>query len=138
MLIINHIIEIQDCPEEEEDFRTQQCGRFNKVPFENVYYSWVPYTKAPNPCELNCMPKGERFYYRHKAKVVDGTRCSDESLDVCVDGKCEAVGCDMMLGSPAQEDKCRICGGNGESCRTEKGLLDMNNFQVGEFLIFRI
>lgn len=50
---------------------------------------WVPYTKGPNPCELNCMPRGERFYYRHKKQVVDGTRCNDESLDVCVEGKCQ-------------------------------------------------
>lgn len=35
------------------------------------------------------MPRGERFYYRHKSKVIDGTRCNDESLDVCVDGKCQ-------------------------------------------------
>lgn len=35
------------------------------------------------------MPRGERFYYRHKAQVVDGTRCNDESIDVCVQGKCQ-------------------------------------------------
>lgn len=35
------------------------------------------------------MPKGERFYYRHKAKVIDGTPCNDESLDVCVNGQCQ-------------------------------------------------
>jgi len=51
-------------------------------------YRWVPYTKAPNKCELNCMPKGERFYYRHKSKVIDGTRCDEEKLDICVDGQC--------------------------------------------------
>ena len=35
------------------------------------------------------MPKGERFYYRHLEKVVDGTKCfNDGSLDVCVDGQC--------------------------------------------------
>lgn len=37
------------------------------------------------------MPRGERFYYRHKAKVIDGTRCNDESLDVCVDGECQVL-----------------------------------------------
>lgn len=78
------------------------------------------------------MPRGERFYYRHKSKVIDGTRCNDESLDVCVDGKCESVGCDMMLGSPAREDKCRKCAGDGSSCRTVSGLFDMNNLQVGK------
>jgi len=35
------------------------------------------------------MPRGQRFYYRHASQVVDGTRCNDESLDVCVNGKCQ-------------------------------------------------
>nr|XP_029723407.1 papilin-like isoform X4 [Aedes albopictus] len=122
---------IQDCPDGELDFRKQQCSEFNDVPFENHRYQWVPYTKAPNPCELNCMPIGERFYYRHKAKVTDGTRCNDDSFDVCVDGTCQAVGCDMMLGSNAKEDKCRTCQGDGSGCKTVTGLLDANNLQVG-------
>ncbi|KAJ6638506.1 Papilin, partial [Pseudolycoriella hygida] len=121
----------QDCPESEPDFRQQQCSHFDSVPFEGVRYTWVPYTKAPNPCELNCMPKGERFYYRHKAKVIDGTPCNDESLDVCVNGQCQPVGCDMMLGSSAREDKCRKCAGDGTSCKTVSGILDMNDLQVG-------
>jgi papilin len=36
-----------------------------------------------------------------------------------------------MLGSPAREDKCRKCQGDGASCKTVNGLLDMNNLQVG-------
>lgn len=36
-----------------------------------------------------------------------------------------------MLGSPAREDKCRKCQGDGSSCKTVNGLLDMNNLQVG-------
>lgn len=79
----------QDCPESEPDFRHQQCSEFDEAPFEGIIYEWVPYLKAPNPCELNCMPRGERFYFRHKAKVTDGTRCNDESNDVCVDGQCQ-------------------------------------------------
>ncbi|XP_053682403.1 papilin [Sabethes cyaneus] len=122
---------IQDCPEGELDFRKQQCSEYNSVPFDGHRYQWVPYTKAPNPCELNCMPIGERFYYRHKAKVTDGTRCNDERFDVCVDGTCQAVGCDMMLGSNAKEDKCRICQGDGSGCKTATGLLDASNLQVG-------
>lgn len=99
----------QECPKSSLDFRLEQCSAFNRLPFEgsryewvkerknrlfysydnNVYlYSWIPYTKAPNKCELNCMPRGERFYYRHRNKVVDGTKCDEEKLDVCVDGKC--------------------------------------------------
>lgn len=55
---------------------------------ELVLFRWVPYTKAPNKCELNCMPRGERFYYRQKKQVIDGTPCDDERPDICVSGKC--------------------------------------------------
>lgn len=78
------------------------------------------------------MPRGERFYYRHSIQVTDGTRCDDTSLDVCVQGQCQPVGCDMMLGSPAREDKCRKCGGGGEDCNSISGLMDMQDLQVGK------
>lgn len=87
----------QDCPENEPDFRHQQCSNYDETPFEGVRYEWVPYLKAPNPCELNCMPRGERFYYRHKAKVIDGTRCNDETNDVCVDGQCQVSDLDSLF-----------------------------------------
>ncbi|KAL1512853.1 hypothetical protein ABEB36_002368 [Hypothenemus hampei] len=120
----------QDCPDT-GDYRAQQCSEYDEIPFENVRYQWVPYTKGPNPCELNCMPKGQRFYYRHAEKVVDGTRCNDENLDVCVNGQCKPVGCDMMLGSYLKEDECRICGGNGSTCNTITNTLALNDVVVG-------
>ncbi|GLH10987.1 Papilin [Gryllus bimaculatus] len=122
---------IQDCPESSMDFREEQCAAFNNIPFEGRYYHWVPYTKAPNKCELNCMPQGDRFYYRHKERVQDGTRCDEEKLDICVEGQCLPVGCDMMLGSSAKEDKCRECRGDGSSCRTIQGILEMDDLKVG-------
>lgn len=45
-------------------------------------------TAAPNKCELNCIPKGESFYYKHKEAVVDGTPCEPGKRDICVDGSC--------------------------------------------------
>ena len=57
------------CPRGSEDFRSMQCSKFNTVPFERKLYEWIPYLKAPRKCELNCMPKGERFYYRHNKTV---------------------------------------------------------------------
>lgn len=53
-----------------------------------IIRSWIPYTGGPNKCELNCMPRGERFFYRHKLMVIDGTPCEVEKNDVCVGGKC--------------------------------------------------
>ena len=34
------------------------------------------------------------------------------------------VGCDGELGSAAEEDKCRVCGGDGSSCHTISGMVD--------------
>ncbi|XP_050510138.1 papilin isoform X5 [Diabrotica virgifera virgifera] len=120
----------QDCPDM-ADYRSQQCAEHDNIPFEGMNYRWVPYTKGPKACELNCMPRGERFYYRHADAVVDGTRCTDEGFDVCVQGECQPVGCDRMLGSSAREDECRVCGGDGSTCRTFTNTIQMKDMQVG-------
>ncbi|XP_035723305.1 papilin-like isoform X5 [Vespa mandarinia] len=122
---------VQACPGEPKDFRAEQCAEFNNVPFEGVIHDWIPYTGSPHKCELNCMPRGERFFYRYKVSVTDGTPCEIEKNDVCVEGKCMPVGCDMMLGSDAKEDACRECGGNGTDCNTIQGLFDNDDLQVG-------
>lgn len=46
-------------------------------------------------CELNCRPRGFRFYVRHTEKVQDGTLCQPGALDICVAGRClvRRVGC---------------------------------------------
>ncbi|XP_065214045.1 papilin isoform X2 [Planococcus citri] len=121
---------IYDCPDV-VDFRAEQCSKFDSVPFDKYFYTWVPYTKGQNKCELNCMPRGERFYYRHKKQVIDGTTCDDERPDICVNGRCVPIGCDRLLGSPLREDKCRICGGDGSSCQTIASLVTRNDLQVG-------
>lgn len=122
---------IDECPPGSKDFREEQCSKFNNELFERKYYDWIPYLKAPRKCELNCMPKGERFYYRHAKKVIDGTSCDDEGRRICVDGECMPVGCDGMLGSNTEEDKCRICGGDGSTCETVTGVLDEQDLQMG-------
>lgn len=124
---------IQDCPEGSNDFREEQCSKFDSIPFDGKFYKWTPYKKKKglSDCELNCMPQGERFYYRHAQFVVDGTRCQDDATDVCVQGVCVAVGCDMMLGSEMKEDKCGECGGDGRNCKTVEGIFDLENLQVG-------
>ncbi|XP_024082550.1 papilin isoform X1 [Cimex lectularius] len=99
--------------------------------FQGVYYQWVPYKKAEEKCVLNCMPVGERFYYRHQDQVIDGTPCSDEGRDVCVNGKCMSVGCDNLLGSKMREDVCRVCGGDGSTCTTKSGVIEKNALFIG-------
>ena len=63
----------QECPAGTKDFRLEQCQKFNSIPFERKLYDWIPYLKAPRKCELNCMPRGERFYYRHEKMVISNS-----------------------------------------------------------------
>uniref|UniRef100_A0A8C0HA93 Papilin, proteoglycan like sulfated glycoprotein n=1 Tax=Chelonoidis abingdonii TaxID=106734 RepID=A0A8C0HA93_CHEAB len=120
-----HLCNIQSCPEGSRDFRAEQCAEFDGTEFQGKRYKWQPYYGAPNKCELNCIPKGENFYYRHKEAVTDGTPCEPGKRDVCVEGVCQAVGCDNMLNSAKKEDKCLQCGGDGRACYEVKGTFDV-------------
>ncbi|NXA44389.1 PPN protein, partial [Nothocercus julius] len=129
---------IQRCPEGSQDFRAEQCAEFDGIEFEGKKYKWLPYYGAPNKCELNCIPKGENFYYRHREAVVDGTACEPGKRDICVEGVCQAVGCDNMLDSAKKEDKCLQCGGDGSTCYGVKGNFDVANLPKGYSQIFII
>ncbi|KAM3594567.1 uncharacterized protein V6R79_009713 [Siganus canaliculatus] len=129
---------IQDCPEGSKDFREEQCSQFDGTDFQGKRYKWLPYYGAENPCELNCMPRGENFYYRHSRAVVDGTPCHPGRKDVCVDGVCKRMGCDNMLESAQQEDPCLQCGGNGHSCYRVKNSFSLNNLPNGYNQMFII
>ncbi|NXO41200.1 PPN protein, partial [Locustella ochotensis] len=129
---------VQNCPEGSRDFRAEQCAEFDGTEFQGKKYKWLPYYGAPNKCELNCIPKGENFYYRHKETVVDGTTCEPGKRDICVDGVCQTVGCDNMLESAKKEDKCLQCGGDGSTCYGVKGTFDVANLPKGYNQIFII
>ncbi|XP_043281703.1 protein madd-4 [Venturia canescens] len=53
------------------------------------------------------------------ARVEDGTKCHQDTTDVCVAGTCSKVGCDMRVGSNKNKDSCGVCGGNGSSCQPQ-------------------
>ncbi|XP_074091879.1 papilin [Macrotis lagotis] len=125
------ICNTESCPQGARDFRAEQCAEFDGKEFQGKRYKWFPYYGAANKCELNCIPKGENFYYRHKEAVVDGTPCEPGKLNVCVQGTCQAVGCDHMLYSTKKEDKCLQCGGDGRSCYPVKGTFDANDLTKG-------
>ncbi|KAG9336785.1 hypothetical protein JZ751_003133 [Albula glossodonta] len=129
---------IQDCPEGSRDFREEQCSQFDGAEFQGKHYKWLPYYGAENPCELNCIPKGENFYFRHRAAVVDGTPCHPGRRDICVEGVCKRLGCDNMLESPQQEDPCLQCGGNGQSCYLVRNTFSMRNLPKGYNQMFII
>ncbi|KAG7235807.1 hypothetical protein INR49_002194 [Caranx melampygus] len=129
---------IQDCPEGSKDFREEQCSAFDGTDFQGKHYKWLPYYGAENPCELNCMPRGENFFYRHRSSVVDGTPCHPGRRDVCVGGVCKRLGCDNIFESNQQEDPCLQCGGNGQSCHRVQNTFTVRSLPNGYNQMFII
>ncbi|XP_037653497.1 ADAMTS-like protein 1 isoform X3 [Choloepus didactylus] len=111
-----------DCPPEAGDFRAQQCSAHNDVKHHGQFYEWLPVSNDPdNPCSLKCQAKGIALVVELAPKVLDGTRCYTESLDMCISGLCQIVGCDHQLGSTVKEDNCGVCNGDGSTCRLVRG-----------------
>jgi len=67
---------------------------------------------------------------------VDGTPCAPDKYGICVNGACEKAGCDHVLGSDSQLDRCGVCAGNDSSCRQVTG--KHNSSQQGYSKVLRI
>uniref|UniRef100_A0A452RHR4 ADAMTS like 4 n=1 Tax=Ursus americanus TaxID=9643 RepID=A0A452RHR4_URSAM len=115
----------EPCPPEQPDPRALQCAAFDSQEFMGQLYQWEPFTEVQGSqrCELNCRPRGFRFYVRHTEKVQDGTLCQPGALDICVAGRCLSPGCDGILGSGRRPDGCGVCGGDESTCRLISGNL---------------
>ncbi|XP_021121505.1 ADAMTS-like protein 4 isoform X2 [Heterocephalus glaber] len=113
------------CPPEQPDPRALQCAAFDSQEFMGQLYQWEPFTEVQGSqrCELNCRPRGFRFYVRHTEKVQDGAPCQPGALDICVAGRCLSPGCDGILGSGRRPDGCGVCGGDESTCRLISGNL---------------
>ncbi|XP_002067202.3 protein madd-4 isoform X1 [Drosophila willistoni] len=133
------ICNMQPCPEQ-QDFRSNQCAAYNDVPYDGTLYKWTPHYDYVEPCALTCRGHPahltedisretaagnaeETEHYDEQsvivqlsARVQDGTRCRSGSLDMCIQGKCQRVGCDLKIGSTKKIDGCGVCGGDGNSC----------------------
>ncbi|XP_006875027.1 PREDICTED: A disintegrin and metalloproteinase with thrombospondin motifs 16 [Chrysochloris asiatica] len=81
----------QKCPQNSPDFRAMQCAEYNSKEFRGWHYKWKPYTQVEdqNLCKLYCIAEGFDFFFSLSNKVKDGTPCSEDSRNVCVDGICE-------------------------------------------------
>ncbi|XP_072168736.1 A disintegrin and metalloproteinase with thrombospondin motifs 18-like [Diadema setosum] len=121
---IYRMCSIQECPNDAVDFRAQQCSAYNSRPFRGFYYEWKPYlhVNKNEACKLYCIADGFDFYFALSGSVVDGTRCDAESNNVCVNGRCEKVGCDYVLGSNAKPDACGVCQGDNSTCDFVSGV----------------
>ncbi|XP_034284329.1 A disintegrin and metalloproteinase with thrombospondin motifs 5 isoform X1 [Pantherophis guttatus] len=111
------------CPANAKAFRQEQCEARNGYQSDakgiKTFVEWVPKYAGVLPgdvCKLTCRAKGTGYYVVFSQKVTDGTECRPYSNSVCVRGKCVRTGCDGIIGSKLQYDKCGICGGDNSSC----------------------
>uniref|UniRef100_A0A670KJC4 ADAM metallopeptidase with thrombospondin type 1 motif 19 n=1 Tax=Podarcis muralis TaxID=64176 RepID=A0A670KJC4_PODMU len=109
------ICENPSCPPGVPAFRDWQCQVFS------VRLTWFPLTQTEKPCALFCSPNGKDQPILITEKVMDGTPCGHQEMDICANGRCQKFGCDGILGSLAWEDHCGVCNGDGKSCRVVKG-----------------
>uniref|UniRef100_A0A667ZZV2 ADAM metallopeptidase with thrombospondin type 1 motif 2 n=1 Tax=Myripristis murdjan TaxID=586833 RepID=A0A667ZZV2_9TELE len=114
----------KECEDIDTDSREEQChSRDSHFEFHNNMHHWLPY-EHPDPnkrCHLHCRSKETGQVAYMQKFVLDGTLCSyKDPYSVCVHGECEKVGCDGVVGSSKQEDKCGVCGGDNSSCETFK------------------
>ncbi|XP_017162675.1 flocculation protein FLO11-like isoform X5 [Poecilia reticulata] len=108
-----------ECEDIYSDPREEQCHASEYID----KHLWLPYEHPDSNkrCHLYCQSKETRDVVLMEKLVLDGTLCSyKDPHSVCVRGECEKVGCDGVVGSSKQEDKCGVCGGDNSSCKTFK------------------
>ncbi|XP_063812459.1 A disintegrin and metalloproteinase with thrombospondin motifs 5 [Pseudophryne corroboree] len=120
---INRSCNVNPCPSNAKSFRQQQCEARNGYQTDakgaKNFVEWFPKyagIQAGDVCKLICQAKGTGYYVVFSQKVTDGTECRPYSNSVCVKGKCVRTGCDGIIGSKLQFDKCGVCGGDNSSC----------------------
>ncbi|KAM9741697.1 A disintegrin and metalloproteinase with thrombospondin motifs 2-like isoform 2-T2 [Menidia menidia] len=125
------------CEDIYSDPREEQCHAFD----HSKKHHWLPYehTDAKKRCHLYCQSKEIRDVVLMERMVLDGTRCSyKDPHSVCVRGECEKVGCDGVVGSSKQEDKCGVCGGDSSSCKTFKDTITRTAKKQGFLKVLEI
>nr|XP_057907111.1 A disintegrin and metalloproteinase with thrombospondin motifs 5 [Doryrhamphus excisus] len=137
---------VTPCPPSNKSFRHEQCEVRNGPQTDpkgvKTYVEWVPKYAGVLPkdvCKLTCRAKGTGYYVVFSHRVIDGTECRPYSSSVCVKGKCVRTGCDGIIGSKLQFDKCGICGGDSTGCirvvgnftKKSKGYTDVVKIPAG-------
>ncbi|NWV35053.1 ATS2 metalloproteinase, partial [Grantiella picta] len=132
----------QECPKDLEDFREEQCRQWDPYfEYQNTKHHWLPYehVDAKERCHLYCESKETGDVVYMKRMVHDGTRCSyKDAYSVCVRGDCLKVGCDRVIGSTKQEDKCGVCGGDNSHCKVVKRTFSRVPKKQGYIKMFEI
>ncbi|KAM3868351.1 ADAMTS-like protein 2 [Diretmus argenteus] len=138
-----HLCNTKECPSTGRSFREEQCWSFNSQLYNGRNYHWKPLYPddyvhiSSNPCDLHCTTADGQRQLMVTAR--DGTSCKYSSYrGVCVDGKCEPIGCDGVLFSSNTLDKCGVCQGDGSSCSRVTGNFRRGTTTLGYSFIIQI
>lgn len=135
------------------DLREQQCIAMN-----NRTHKWTAaynvYTKYQ--CHLACMDVNSKkvawlndkvgnicwhqmrkcsFFLFCNWQVIDGTSCSQNTFDKCINGICRPAGCDNKLNSKLKLNNCGICYANDNMCKfhsqtySAEKIIELNQFR---------
>ncbi|XP_029020549.1 A disintegrin and metalloproteinase with thrombospondin motifs 2-like isoform X2 [Betta splendens] len=131
-----------ECEDIYSDTREEQCRSWDsRFEFQSNRHHWMPHEhpESNRRCHLFCQSKETQDVVFMQRMVLDGTRCSyKDPHSVCVRGECEKVGCDGVVGSLKQEDKCGVCGGNNSTCKTYKDTITRTAKKQGFLKILEI
>ncbi|XP_024909195.1 ADAMTS-like protein 2 [Cynoglossus semilaevis] len=138
-----HLCNTRECPAPGRSFREEQCWSFNSQLYNGRNFQWKPLYPddyvhiSSNPCDLHCTTTDGQRQLMVTAR--DGTSCKYSSYHgVCVDGKCEPIGCDGVLFSSNTLDKCGVCQGDGSSCSRVTGNFRRGAMTLGYSFITQI
>ncbi|XP_029624001.1 A disintegrin and metalloproteinase with thrombospondin motifs 17 isoform X2 [Salmo trutta] len=109
------------CPKGTPSFRELQCLSHDRQAGKKKNSIWTAVNNDEKPCALFCSPVGRDSPILVAERVMDGTPCGPYESDLCVNGRCQKIGCDGIIGSSAREDRCGVCNGDGHSCKIVKG-----------------
>ncbi|KAL1491581.1 hypothetical protein ABEB36_012156 [Hypothenemus hampei] len=110
------------CKNQFEDLKAQQCKMLPNI--LNISGSgqqdtWLPYESPEDDkkCKFSCVSDERKEVLVLDENFLDGTRCSYNNEDqICIQGKCQVIGCDGKLNSTLSRDKCGVCGGDNSKC----------------------
>ncbi|XP_056268077.1 A disintegrin and metalloproteinase with thrombospondin motifs 17 isoform X2 [Pseudoliparis swirei] len=113
--------EYPPCPKGSTSFRDLQCLSYNRHVSKKKGSLLTAIINDEKPCVLFCSPVGRDVPVLMADRVMDGTPCGPYEADLCVNGRCQRIGCDGIISSSAKEDRCGVCNGDGHSCKIVRG-----------------
>ncbi|XP_051920119.1 A disintegrin and metalloproteinase with thrombospondin motifs 17 [Hippocampus zosterae] len=109
------------CPKGAPSFRDLQCLSYDRHAGKKKSDMLTAVVNEEKPCALFCRPVGRDISVLMADRVMDGTPCGPYEADLCVNGSCQKIGCDGVIGSSSEEDACGVCDGDGRSCAVVRG-----------------